>query len=215
MTEMNMIRVPQDRLGAIIGPGGATKKLVEEKTSTTLEIDSDNGVVDILSDDPLMAMRAGDFVKAVARGFSPERAIYLFDDEMLMLDILDLSDISSSPKEIKRLKGRIIGRKGRTRSIMERLIGVRISVYGKTVGIIGYPDQIHIIRNAMGMLIDGAPHGPVYSYLERKRKEIRRSQLDAYETITQENDSVEDLSDDDLEEDDLETDIPPVLLTGG
>jgi ribosomal RNA assembly protein len=55
-----------------------------------------------------------------------------------------------------------------------------MSVYGKTVSVIGTPEQNQIARTAIEMLIEGANHGSVYSYLEKKRQELLQSQLDYY-----------------------------------
>ena len=77
------------------------------------------------------------------------------------------------------IKGRIIGRNGRTRELAETLINVKISVYGKTVSILGHPDQNNIIRTAVRMLIGGATHGAVYKFLEKKHQELLQSQLDS------------------------------------
>ncbi len=76
-----------------------------------------------------------------------------------------------------RVKGRIIGKDGRSREIMERLSGARVSVYGKTVSILGYPEQIRVARTAIEMLLDGAPHGNVYSFLEKKHRDLAKEEL--------------------------------------
>lgn len=178
---MTHIKVPQDRIGAIIGPKGSVKNIIENKSTSKLDINSENGTVEVVAgDDPVGAMRAADVIHAIARGFNPEKAYSFFDDDMLMLEIIDLSQAASTPKELLRLKGRIIGKGGKTREIAESLIGVKISVYGKTVSVIGHPDQILIMRTALEMLIDGANHGSVYSFLEKKKQDLMRAQLDSY-----------------------------------
>lgn len=178
------IKVPKERIAVIIGPNGSVKKQIEETSKITLEINSDDGRVEIKTEeDPIAALKAVEVIKAVARGFSPEKAFELFYDEFLMLDIIDLSEAATTPKELARLKGRIIGREGKTREIAERLINVKISVYGKTVCTIGYPEQTTIIRTAIDMLINGVNHGTVYSFLEKKHDDLIRSQLDSIEYI--------------------------------
>ena len=161
-----------------MGPGGSIKHLIEEKTKTTLEIDSETGTVSIASaEDPLQGLRVMDLVKAIGRGFSPERAMAILDDEMLMLDVLDISKMASTKSDMERIKGRIIGKDGRSREIMERLSGTKVSVYGKTVSVLGYPEQIRVARTAIEMLLDGAPHGNVYSFLEKKHQELAKEEL--------------------------------------
>jgi ribosomal RNA assembly protein len=172
------IKIPEERIGVLVGPGGSIKHLIEEKTKTTLEIDSETGTVSIASaEDPLQGLRVMDLVKAIGRGFSPERAMAILDDEMLMLDVLDISKMASTKSDMERIKGRIIGKDGRSREIMERLSGTKVSVYGKTVSVLGYPEQIRVARTAIEMLLDGAPHGNVYSFLEKKHQELAKEEL--------------------------------------
>jgi ribosomal RNA assembly protein len=172
------IKIPEERIGVLVGPDGTTKHLIEEKTKTTLEIDSETGTVSIASaEDPLQSLRVLDLVKAIGRGFSPERALSILDDEMLMLDVLDLSRLVGTRNDMARIKGRIIGKDGRSREIMERLTGAKVSVYGKTVAILGYPEQNRVVRTAIEMLLDGAPHGNVYGFLEKKHQELAREEL--------------------------------------
>jgi ribosomal RNA assembly protein len=172
------IKIPEERIGVLVGPGGSMKHLIEEKTKTTLEIDSENGSISIAAaQDPLQALRVMDLVRAIGRGFSPERALPILDDEMLMLDVLDLSKMAGTKSDMARIKGRIIGKDGKSREIIERLSGAKLSVYGKTVALLGYPEQINVARTAIEMLLDGAPHGNVYSFLEKKHQELVREEL--------------------------------------
>jgi ribosomal RNA assembly protein len=172
------IKIPEERIGVLVGPGGSIKHLIEEKTKTTLEIDSETGTVSIASaEDPLQGLRVMDLVRAIGRGFSPERALAILDDEMLMLDVLDISKMASTKSDMERIKGRIIGKDGRSREIMERLSGTKVSVYGKTVAVLGYPEQVRVARTAIEMLLDGAPHGNVYSFLEKKHQELAKEEL--------------------------------------
>ena len=172
------IKIPEERLGVLIGPDGSMKKFIEEKSKTLLEIDSESGTVTVeSSEDPLMVMRVSDLVRAIGRGFSPERALAILDDEMLMLDVMDLSKMVGTKSDMARLKGRIIGKDGKTREIMEKLSGSKVSVYGKTIALLGYPEQIRVSRAAIEMLLDGAPHGNVYSFLEKKHQELAKEEL--------------------------------------
>lgn len=132
------VKIPRERIGVIIGPKGEIKKLIEDKTTCQLEIESDSGKIDVTCEgDPLKEFRVLETIKAIGRGFSPEKALEILDDEMLMLEVIDLSDVATTPKELQRIKGRIIGRNGRTRELAESLINVKISVYGKTVSVLG------------------------------------------------------------------------------
>ncbi|MDY0386006.1 MAG: KH domain-containing protein [Methanolobus sp.] len=178
---MTYIKVPKERVGAIIGPKGRVKQIIESRSTAKLDIDSESGTVEIISgDDPVGAMKAADVVNAIARGFNPDKTFTMFDDDMLMLEVIDISKHVNTQKDLLRLKGRIIGKGGKTREITERLIGIKMSIYGKTVSVIGTPEQNQIARTSIEMLIEGANHGSVYSYLEKKRQDLIQSQLDSY-----------------------------------
>ena len=151
--------------------------MLEKKAGAELEIDSETGAVSIFCEDSLQTMRLMEIIRAIGRGFSSEKARSLLDEDMLMLDVMDLSKVTHTKSDMARIKGRIIGKDGKTREIMEKLTNSNISVYGKTVSIIGKPEQIRIARLAIEMLVDGAPHGAVYGYLEKKHKEQIRAEL--------------------------------------
>jgi ribosomal RNA assembly protein len=165
------VRIPLDRIGVLIGHNGTVKEYVEKKSQARIKVDSKEGDVYIEGEDQVKALRVTEVVKAIGRGFSPEKTFKLLDDDLILLDVLNLSSLSS--KMLKRVKGRIIGKNGKTREIIENLANVNVSVFGKTVSIIGYADQMKIAREAIEKLIDGAPHSAVYSFLERKRREVK------------------------------------------
>lgn len=172
------IKVPLERVAVLVGEKGSIKELIEERSTASLNIDSQSGYVEITQpEDPLKGMRAKEVVLAIARGFSPHKALRLFDDELLMFETIDLSNIMRTEKDLQRIKGRIIGKGGKSREIFEALTGVRISVYGKTVSLIGYPEQNAVARAGIDMLLKGSSHGPVYKFLEKKKSELKRAEI--------------------------------------
>ena len=87
------------------------------------------------------------------------------------MHIIDLREFGGkSPDQIERIKGRIIGENGTARLNMENLTGATISVYGRTVGIIGEPNQLRLAVDAISSLCSGSMHGPVYNKLEAARR---------------------------------------------
>ncbi len=174
------IKITGNRIGVLIGKGGSTKRSFEEKTKTALSIDSEEGTVKVEGEDAVLLLRGVEVIQAINRGFSPERAFILFEDEDLLLDIIDLSRISDSPGQLDRLRGRIIGKDGRSREQIENMTETEISVMGKTIAIIGLPEQMKVARNAIDMLLKGIPHEAVYSYLERKKREAKENMIDYY-----------------------------------
>ena len=179
MAETRMTAViPKDRVGVLVGPGGVVKSTIEERLSVNLKIDSPSGSVEIGvkpdAPDPTGALQAKDIVLAIGRGFSPERAFRLFGED-ITLDIIDLHDFfGKNDAEIRRVDGRIIGREGKTRRILEELTGTAISVSGHTVSIIGGYEAVTMAKDALEKLIKGRTHGTVYKFLRRRRQEIKK-----------------------------------------
>jgi ribosomal RNA assembly protein len=168
------LRIPKERIGALIGPCGSVKREIEKKTETELVIDSETGEVRVDGkENPLGVLKARDVVRAIGRGFSPEKAMRLIREDQY-LDIIDIKDYAGeSERAMRRLRGRIIGEGGRTREALERTTGANVSVYGKTVAIIGGADELRTARTAVEMLLRGAEHSTVYRFLEHQRKELR------------------------------------------
>ena len=73
-----------NRVAVLIGPKGEVRRYIEDRAGVTLDIDSKDGSVVVHEEeakDPFLAMRAGDIVKAIGRGFSPEHAFALLRDD--------------------------------------------------------------------------------------------------------------------------------------
>jgi len=69
-------KIPKERIGVIIGPKGETKKFIEDKTACQLEVDSESGKIDVTcEEDPLKEFRILETLKAIGRGFSPEKLL--------------------------------------------------------------------------------------------------------------------------------------------
>ena len=168
------IKAPQDRIAAIIGTNGVTKKALEKKGKAKIIVDSENGNIEISGRDPLKLLQAASAVKAIARGFSPDKALKLFEDDYL-LDIIGLNETTDSKKELANIRGRIIGTSGKARKKIEEETNSFVSVYGKTVSIIAKIDDLPIARKGIEMLLRGASHSNVYNTL--KRLETKKFEL--------------------------------------
>ena len=122
--------------------------------------------VEIESDDPLKVFRVKEVVKAFGRGFNVDNALNLLD-EQFYLEIIEIE--SKSKDRIAVLKGRIIGREGGTKKIIEKISGAKISIYGKTISIIGRWDEVQIAREAVNLILSGSKHSTVYRFLKEKQ----------------------------------------------
>jgi len=176
---MQHVKVPDDRIGVLIGRGGETMREIEEQAEVRLDIDSESGNVRIEKvGDPVLGLKGPDIVKAIGRGFSPEDALSLLEDDMMMFELIDIEAASRNKNDLRRQKGRLIGEGGRTRELMEELTGASVAIYGSTLGVIGGPRQVEAVREAAEMLLEGAPHGTVYSFLEDKRNELKHKGME-------------------------------------
>src|SRR3989442_14094937 len=99
--------IPKDRIGVLVGPKGSVKARIQDKLFVDLKVDSETGNVDIGlkpdSPDPSNALRAKDLVQAIGRGFSPDRAFTLFNEDFT-LGIIDLHEFfGKNEAEIHRV----------------------------------------------------------------------------------------------------------------
>ena len=181
------VKVPRERIGALVGPDGRVKANIEKKLSVRLRIDSQTGDIQITltptAQDPTVLFRAKEVVTAIGRGFSPENAFRLLEDDEATLEIIDLREtVGRSLSDMKRLKGRVIGKEGKTRRIIEEMTEANVSVYGHTISIIGNMDEVETAKEAIRMLIRGSLHRTVYRFLHRKRRELKKKKMELWET---------------------------------
>jgi len=175
---MKELRIPMSRVAVLIGHEGETKQMIEERTGVHLDVNSKTGEVTIHDteepgEDPLLSLKIEYIVKAIGRGFSPENALLLLQDDMYF-KLIDIRDYVGKSKNAQhRAKARLIGEHGKTRELIEELSGVKLVISGYSVGLIGGFYRLNIAETAVDMLLNGSRHATVYSFLERKRREVR------------------------------------------
>ena len=158
------LKIPEERIAVLIGSNGETKKEIEQETKCHLDI-SKEGEVTITGEDGLMLFTAKEIIRAIARGFNPKLAMLLLKSDY-MLEMIDMKDIAGKNKNtMERLKGRVIGSGGKSRAEIERLTDTHISIYGKTIGILGEMGAVSLARQAVAMLLQGSMHKTVYQFL--------------------------------------------------
>jgi len=184
MSFEKLIRIPVDRIGVLIGSSGSVKSEIEKKCSVKLNIDSNTGetlISGVGNFNHIQPFKAMEIVIAIGRGFSPNNAMTLLKGDN-SLHVIDLREFcGKSPLQIERIKGRIIGHGGKARKNMENLTDSCISVYGRTVALIGDPTQLKIAISAISDLSSGSMHGPVYSKLEAARRRTKIEKLKLWE----------------------------------
>jgi len=165
-----------DRVGVLIGEGGRVKKRIEESTKTRIRIDTRalEAVIQPTEESSLSDVyKAKRIVEAINYGFSPERALRLLEDDQF-LEVIDLKEYAKRRENLVRIKGRIIGERGKFWKTLEEMSGAYVSVYDRFVAIIGDFNQLRIVKTAIQMIIDGRQHRTVINYLKREVSDLKK-----------------------------------------
>lgn len=166
-----MVKIPEERVKNLRGEKGEVKKKIEKRTGTNLKINSNE--IEISGADGIKRLVAKNIVKAIGRGFDPEIALLLAKPRM-KLEIIKVSDYAHTDNSIRRLKGRVIGRDGRIKKKIEDTTKVYLSIYGKTIGIIGEGMNVAVARKAVMKLLEGKEHSTALEFLNRKIRELNQ-----------------------------------------
>ncbi len=164
------VKIPKERIAVLVGKDGRIKKKLEKMLNVKMNIDSNEGDVFIQGEDGIVLMICQNIVKAIGRGFNPDFAFELIE-EGNYLEIMDIDDFSNKNKKSRiRLKSRVIGTEGKARKTIEELTNTHVSVYGKTIAVIGSYENAELARKAFESLLTGSRHSTVYHWLEKERK---------------------------------------------
>ena len=178
MEQKTFIRIPEDRVGVLIGPKGKNRKKIESTFSVELIVDSETGNVEIklneAQKDVSVIFTVKNIIQAIGRGFSPRNAMALEDEEKGIM-IIDLEEyVGTSRNAQNRVRGRIIGKDGKSRELLEELTECLLSVYGGTVGLIGPYEMLPVAKEAIEMLLKGSFHKTVWNHLYAYRRKMKK-----------------------------------------
>ena len=174
---MYLLRIPKDRIAVLIGIKGDTKRRIEQETGTKLNIDSKEGEIEVVGKDALGLYTSREIIQAIGRGFNPEFALLLLKQDYAFEQV-DIGNYLKTKESMQRLRGRVIGSEGKSRKYIEEMTETHISVYGKTIGIIGDAEGASIARQAIESLLKGSQHSNVFRWLEKQRKEKRKKEFE-------------------------------------
>ncbi|HEY7227873.1 MAG TPA: KH domain-containing protein [Nitrososphaeraceae archaeon] len=179
-----ILHIPEERIPVVIGIKGKTKIKICKMCNVRIEIESKTGQITISSTtknfDEYGALKARDIINAISNGFSPERAFRILDDESLF-QVLDLRNFTTSTNSTNRIKGRIIGEKGKARKNLEELTNTFISIYGHTISLIGNYEETKLAIDALMLLINGRSHKTVYEMLYQAKRKSKIEKLQLWE----------------------------------
>lgn len=163
------ITVPDEKINVI----KSIIPKIEELSGTKVELDEKTKSIKVIpiNNTSYEAMKVTSVIKAIGIGFEPDEAMKLIRDDYI-LEIIDLKDVSNGPDDLRRIKGRIIGEKGKTKKIIQEYTGVNIIITDHYVGILGSVEQADIARRAIEMIIKGREHSTVYKYLDKAERDL-------------------------------------------
>lgn len=166
------VKIPKERIAVLIGKKGEIKRRLQKKLNVKIEIDSQEGDVIITGEDSLNCVLTQNIIKAIARGFTPQESLELLKEDTAF-ELLDTTDFVGKEKNRqKRIKARVIGTDGKARKAIEEMTETKIVIFGKTVGIIGEYQNVHLARRALESLLGGSQHKGVYLWLEKQKKKM-------------------------------------------
>ncbi len=178
MEQKTFIRIPGDRIGVLIGNNGKTRRRIESTFGVKITVESDSGGVEIKvnQDQPDVSVMftVKNIVKAIGRGFSPKKALMLQneDNDIMVIDLEEY--VGTSKNAQNRVRGRIIGKEGKSRELLEELTECQVSVYGGTVALIGPYEMLQVAKEAVEMLLNGSFHKTVWNHLYAYRRKMRK-----------------------------------------
>ncbi len=178
MEQKTFIRIPGDRIGVLIGNNGKTRRRIESTFGVKITVESESGGVEIKvnQDQPDVSVMftVKNIVKAIGRGFSPKKALMLQDEDNDIM-VIELEEyVGTSKNAQNRVRGRIIGKEGKSRELLEELTECQVSVYGGTVALIGPYEMLQVAKEAVEMLLNGSYHKTVWNHLYAYRRKMRK-----------------------------------------
>jgi len=121
--------------------------------------------VDGKAEDEFVTLKVLD---ALDLGFSYSDAVSIKEND-LEFEKINIKDFARRGN-IKKVRGRVIGKKGRVLSTLSELTKCSLEMKGNEIGIIGYPENIKPTIDSIVQIVQGSKHANVYKGLE-KRKE--------------------------------------------
>ena len=145
------------------------KREIEFKCKVKLDIDKEGNVV-ISGKDILDCDLAKKIVKAMARGFDIKDSLKLLDEEY-SLELVDLNDFRKSSKKSRELmRARVIGTEGKVKRTIEIMTKTKLSIFGKTIAVIGKIEDAFLARQAIERILSGHKQTSAYKFLRESLK---------------------------------------------
>ncbi|MBE5728548.1 hypothetical protein IHE51_01690 [Candidatus Parvarchaeota archaeon] len=145
-------------------------KLMKAADDLNVSIDIDGNTISMDSESASNLMMVKDMILAYSRGFAPDIAKLLLNDDYSLI-VMNMNDYTKSEKRQTQLKGRVIGRYGSIKERLGKLTMCSLRVYGKTISIIGQYEYANVAESGVDMLLKGMNFETVFKILNNEMKE--------------------------------------------
>ena len=112
-------------------------------------------------------------IEALNLGFKIEQALLLTQEDFIF-EKINIKDLTKR-HDLDRIKGRLIGTRGKTKKTIENLSDCFLAIHDNTVGVIGRAEEIEKAMQAVESIIQGSKQNKVYGYLERENAKEKTS----------------------------------------
>jgi ribosomal RNA assembly protein len=143
--------------------------LIRKRLECSVQLQNGNELV--IEGDALSEYNAMNVMHAFARGFDFNTACKLLSDDYFFKSI-NLKEVLKNENHIRRIKARIIGREGKTKSYVQSVSGVDLMIYGDTVSMIGKVDEIEVALAAINVLLESGMHNKAYTLMEKAKRRM-------------------------------------------
>ncbi|MDO8563626.1 MAG: hypothetical protein AABW82_04925 [Nanoarchaeota archaeon] len=137
-------------------------KELEEKLKVSITI---TGKKVTISGEPLDEYESMNVLDAIASGFSAKKALLILDEDNIFRK-LHIKDFTRR-KDLKEVRGRIIGKEGKTKHTLENIADCMIAIQENTISVIGTAESIDNITTAIKNIVRGTKQANAYNFLER------------------------------------------------
>jgi ribosomal RNA assembly protein len=169
--------IPPEKASTLLREGGRIRRIVEESYGVSLRVDEETGGVSVSytpekAADAYLAITK--IMSAISTGFDEPHIREMIERDLSFISI-DLEELVGSDKStLTRIKGRIIGERGKAKQKIESVTGCSLSIYGNKVGILGPPEMVDIASEAVQRLSGGLQHQTVYRFMESRMRRMKR-----------------------------------------
>ena len=151
------------------------KKKIEKDLE--IKIKEEKNEIIIEGDDAYNEYLGRNILEATDMGFKVEDSLMLLNEDH-MFEQIKIRD-HARPSRVNTVRGRVIGREGKAKKVVEDLTGCSIVIHDNIIGIIGKTENVDLASRAVKSIMKGSPHSSVYTLLEKSQsrlKEAKREQ---------------------------------------